>query len=92
MIPDLRNAMVHSASSLLECFLISCLQLGQMPESSSENPSPICFMQHSISSSVECDSIASLHVGHSVNLIQIHQNLIVIKLYLIFQRVMRVSE
>ena len=81
--PDLRNSIVHSASSLLECFLISCLQFGQIPDSSSENPSPICFIQHSINSSVECDSIASLHVGHSVKLVQFDDYYTVNKLYLI---------
>jgi hypothetical protein len=64
---------------------MSCLQLGQFPASSSENPSPTCFIQHSINSSVECDSIASLHVGHSVKLIQFHDNGIINKLYMIMK-------
>ena len=83
---DFKNSKVHSASSLLECFLMSCLQFGQIPDSSSDKPSSTCFMQHSINSSVECDSIASLHVGHSVNFIQFYDICIANKLYLIFFR------
>ena len=70
--------MVHSANSLLMWSSMACLQFGQMPDSSSsENSSPTCFIQHSINSLVECDSIESLHVGHCVNLIVVPDSLLI---------------
>ena len=85
-IPDLRNSNVHSASSLLECFLISCLQLGQIPGCSSTNSSLTCFIQHSINSAVECDSIASLHVGHSIIFQVLLSKFLTYNIYFIFQK------